>query len=108
MTKIYLMTAATMVAAVAILSPMRAAGALGPAGPNLRERLHSVAGKLSRGLRRMVNDRVAAAIAYREHRVTLFALRNPSDPELRDVGAGGAVVAIATSNLQPGDESGPR
>ena len=30
---------------------------------------------LSRWLRRMVNDRVAAAIAYREHRVTLFALR---------------------------------
>jgi hypothetical protein len=83
MKKICLMT---MVVAVAVLSRMWAVEALSPAGPNLRERLHSAAGKWSRRLRRMVDDWVAAAIAYREHRVTLFALRNFSDAELRDFG----------------------
>ena len=34
----------------------------------------------------MVNDWVAAAIAYRERRVTQFALRNLSDIELKDFG----------------------
>ena len=87
MKKICLMTTVTMVVAVAVLSQMRAVEAFGPAGPNLRERLHSAAGKLSRRLRRMINDWVAAAIAYREHRVTLFALRNLSDAELKDFGA---------------------
>jgi uncharacterized protein YjiS (DUF1127 family) len=86
MEKIYLMSAVTMVVAVAVLSRMRAVGALSPAGPNLRQRLHSGAGKLLRRLRRMINDWVAGAIAYREHRVTLFALRNLSGPELKDFG----------------------
>jgi uncharacterized protein YjiS (DUF1127 family) len=86
MKKICLMTAVTMVVAVAVLSQMRAVEALSSAGANLRERLHSAAGKWSRRLRRMVDDWVAAAIAYREHRVTLFALRNFSDAELRDFG----------------------
>jgi uncharacterized protein YjiS (DUF1127 family) len=86
MKKICLMTAVTMVVAAAVLSRMRAVEALSPAGPNPRERLHSAAGKWSRRLRRMVDDWVAAAIAYRERRVTLFALRNFSDAELRDFG----------------------
>jgi hypothetical protein len=86
MKKIYLMTAATMVAAVAVVLRMQAVGALSPAGPNLGKRLHSGAGKLSRWIRRMINDWVAAAIAYREHRVTQFALRNLSDPEPMDFG----------------------
>ncbi len=82
MKKIHLMTAMTMV--VAVLAQMRA---LRPAGPALRQQLHSGAGKLSGCLLRMVNDWVAAAIAYRERRVTQFALRNPSDIELKDFGA---------------------
>jgi len=86
MKNIYLMTVAAMVVAVAVLARMRAVGAFSPAGPDLRQRLHSGAGKLSRGLRRLVNDWVAAAIAYRERRVALFALRNLSDPELKDFG----------------------
>ena len=76
-----------MLVAVAILSQMRAVEAFSPAGPDLRERLHSGAGKLSRRLRRMINDWVAGAIAYRERRVTQFALRNLSDIELKDFGA---------------------
>ena len=83
MKKIYLMTAMTMVVAVAVLALMRA---FKPAGPDLRQRLHSGAGKLSGFLLRMVNDWVAAAIAHRERRVTQFALRNPSDIELKDFG----------------------
>jgi hypothetical protein len=83
MKKIYLRTAMTMVVAVAVLARMRA---FSPAAPDLRQRLHSGAGKLSGFLRRMVNDWVAAAIAYRERRVTQFALRNPSDIELKDFG----------------------
>jgi uncharacterized protein YjiS (DUF1127 family) len=81
------MTTVTMVVAVAVLSRMLAAGAFIPAGPNLPERLHSGAGKLFRRFRRMINDWVAGAIAYRERRVTQFALRNLSDIELRDFGA---------------------
>jgi hypothetical protein len=81
MKKIYLMTTVTMVVAVAVLSRMLAVAAFSPAGPNLQERLHSGAGKLFRRLRRMINDRVADALAYRERRVTQFALRNLSDIE---------------------------
>lgn len=95
MKKICLMSVATMVVAFAVLSQMRAVEAFGPAGQNLRQRLHSAAGKLSRHLRRMINDRVAAAIADREQRVAPFALRELSDAELKDFGrdrggAGGA------------------
>ena len=86
MKKIYPMTAVTMVVAVPVLSRMRAVGAFNLASPNLRQRLRSGAGRFSRCLRRMVNDWVAAAIAHREHRVTLFALRNLSGPELKDFG----------------------
>lgn len=64
MKKIYLMTAATMVVAVAVLA--------------------RIAGRLFRRVRRMIDDWVAGAIAYRERRVTQFALRNLSDPELKD------------------------
>ncbi|MGZ3361233.1 MAG: hypothetical protein ACXU84_18045 [Xanthobacteraceae bacterium] len=87
MKKIYLMTAVTMAVAVAVLSRMRAAEAFSPEGPNLPERLHSAAGKLFRRVRRMINDWVAGTIAYRERRVTQFALRNLSDIELKDFGA---------------------
>jgi uncharacterized protein YjiS (DUF1127 family) len=84
MKKIYLMTAVTM--AVAVLSKMQAAEASSPEGPNLPERLHSAAGKLFRRIRWMINDWVAGTIAYRERRVTQFALRNLSDIELKDFG----------------------
>jgi uncharacterized protein YjiS (DUF1127 family) len=87
MKKIYLMTTVTMVDAVAVLSRMRAVESFGSIGRNLREQLHSGAGKLFRRLRRMINARVAAAIAHRERRVTQFALRNLSDIELKDFGA---------------------
>jgi uncharacterized protein YjiS (DUF1127 family) len=87
MKKIHLMTTVTMVVAVAVLSRMLAVAAFSPAGPNLQGRLHSGAGKLFRRLRRMINDRVADALAYRERRVTQFALRNLSDIELKDFGA---------------------
>ena len=87
MKKIYLMRAATTVVAVAVLSQMRAAEVFGSDGANLRERLHSGAGRLFRRVRRMINDWVAGAIAYRERRVTQFALRNLSDVELKDFGA---------------------
>ena len=85
MKNICLMTAVTML--VAVLHQMRAVEAFGPAGPNLRERFHAGVGKLSRYLLRVINDWVAAAIAYREHRVTLFALRNLSEAERKDFGA---------------------
>lgn len=84
MKKVYLITTVTMVVAVAVLSQMRAVEAFSPAGPNLRERLHSGAGKLFRRLRRMINDWVAGAIAYRERRLTQFALRNLSGAESDD------------------------
>jgi hypothetical protein len=84
MKKIYLMTS---VVAVAVLSQMPAARAFSPAGPNLQERLNSCAGKLFRRFRRMINDWVAGAIAYRERRVTQFALRSLSDIELKEFGA---------------------
>jgi hypothetical protein len=83
MKKICLMTTVTMVVAVAVLSQMLAAGAFSP----VQERLHSGAGKLFRRFRRMINDWVAGAIAYRERRVTQFALRNLFDIELKDFGA---------------------
>jgi uncharacterized protein YjiS (DUF1127 family) len=67
MKKIYLMTAATMVVAVAVLA--------------------RIAGRLFRRVRRMIDDWVAGAIAYRERRVTQFALRSLSDPELKDFSA---------------------
>jgi uncharacterized protein YjiS (DUF1127 family) len=85
MKKIYLMTAATI--AIAVWSQMRATEVFSPDGANLRERLHSGAGRLFRRVRRMINDQVAGAIAYRERRVTQFALRNLSDVELKDFGA---------------------
>lgn len=85
MKKLYLMTAATI--AVAVLSQMRAAEVYSPNGANLRERRHSGAGRLFRRVRRMINDWVAGAIAYRERRVTQFALRNLSDVGLKDFGA---------------------
>jgi uncharacterized protein YjiS (DUF1127 family) len=110
MKKIHLMMAMTMVAAVAVRSRMQAVGAASPAAPNLRERLPAGARRLSRSLWRTVNDWVAAAIAHREHRVTLFALRNLSDPELKDFGVyrgrpEGAFRCCRNINLQPGDES---
>ena len=87
MKKIYSMTAVTMVVAIPLSSLMRAVEALGPDGENLRERLHAVAGRLFRRVRRMINDRVAGAIANRERRLTQDALRNLSDIELKDFGA---------------------
>jgi hypothetical protein len=84
MKKINLMTTVTTVVAVAVLSQIRDVGAFSPAGLHLRERLHSGAGKLFRRLRRMINDRVAGAIAYRERRVTQFALRNLRDADSSD------------------------
>lgn len=86
MKKIYLMTAVTMIVAVSVRSQMRAAETFSPAGPDLRERLHSAARKLSRRLRRMVDNWVAAALAYREQQAMLSALRNLSDAELKDFG----------------------
>jgi hypothetical protein len=82
---IHLMT--TVTTPVAVVSRMRAVEAFSPAGPHPRERLHSGAGKLFRRLRRLLNDLVADAIADREHRVAQFALRNPSDVELKDFGS---------------------
>ena len=87
MKKIYLMTTVTMAVADPVSSVMRAAQAFGPDGANLRERLHAGAGKLFRRVGRMINDRVAGAIAYRERRLTQCALRNLSDIELKDFGA---------------------
>jgi hypothetical protein len=87
MKKIYLMTTVTMVVAVAVLSQMPAVRAFNPAGTNLQERLNCCAGKLFRRFGRMINDWVAGAIAYRERRVTQFALRSLSDIELKDFGA---------------------
>ena len=87
MKKIHLMTAVTMVVADPVSSLVRAAQAFGPDGANLRERLRAGAGKLLRRVGRMINDRVAGAIAYRERRLTRFALRNLSDIELNEFGA---------------------
>lgn len=87
MKKIHLMTAVTMVVAAAVPPRMQAAEAFSPGVANLRERLHVGTGKLFRRVRRMINDRVAGAIAYRERRVTRFALRHLSDIELKDFGA---------------------
>ena len=86
MKKIYLMTAVTTIVAVSVRSRMRAAETLSPAGPDLRERLYFAARKLSRRLRRMVDNWVAAALAYREQQATLSALRNLSDAELKGFG----------------------
>jgi len=86
MKKIYLMTSAAAIVAVAVVSEMRAAEALNPAGPGLRRSLYVVAARLSRRLRRIVNNWIAAMIAYRAHQVTLAALGNLSDPELKDFG----------------------
>ncbi len=86
MKKIYLMTAVTLIVTIAVLSQMRSAEAFAPAGPGLRQRLHAAARKTFRRLRRLLDNLVAAGIAYREHHVTLSALRNLSDTELKDFG----------------------
>jgi uncharacterized protein YjiS (DUF1127 family) len=86
MKKIYLMTAVAAIVVVAVMSQMRAAEALNPEGPSLRQRLYAAAARLSRRLRRIVNNRIAAMIAYRAHQATLSALGNLSDPELKDFG----------------------
>lgn len=87
--KIHQMTKVTMVEAAAVSPRMRAVEGFGPNGPNLRERLRFETGKLSRRLRRMINDWVADAIAHRERRVVQFALRNLFDIELKNSGACG-------------------
>jgi hypothetical protein len=86
MKKIYLMTSAAAIVAVAVVSEMRAAEALNPAGPGLRRSLYVVAARLSRRLRRIVNNWIAAMIAYRAHQATLSAPGNLPDPELGDFG----------------------
>jgi uncharacterized protein YjiS (DUF1127 family) len=86
MKKICLMTAAAAIVVVAVVSEMRAAATLNPAGPGLRRSLYVVAARLSRRLRRIVDNRIAAMIAYRAHQATLSALGNLSDSELRDFG----------------------
>jgi uncharacterized protein YjiS (DUF1127 family) len=86
MKKIYLMSAVAMIAVVAAVSRMRAAEVLSPAGPASRQRLYAAAARLSRRLRRSVNNWIAAMIAYRAHQATLAALGNLSDPELKDFG----------------------
>jgi len=86
MKKFYLMSTVALIVVVAVVSQMRAAEALNPAGPGLRQRLYAAAAGLSRRLRRTVNNWIAAMIAYREHQATLSALGNLSDTELKDFG----------------------
>ncbi len=86
MKKIHLMTAAIAVVAVAVVSQLRTVEAFKPVRPDLSANLRFMAGKLSRRLRRLVNNWVAAAIAYREHQATLSALGKLSDAELKDFG----------------------
>lgn len=86
MKKTHLMSAVAMIVVVAVVSHMRAVELLNSAGPALRQRLYVAAAGLSRRLRRSVNNWIAAMIAYRAHQVTLAALGNLSDPELKDFG----------------------
>ena len=85
MKKTHLMSAVAMIVVVAVVSHMRAVELLN-SGPALRQRLYVAAAGLSRRLRRSVNNWIAAMIAYRAHQVTLAALGNLSDPELKDFG----------------------
>jgi uncharacterized protein YjiS (DUF1127 family) len=86
MKKIYLMSAVAMNVVVAVVSQMRAAEALSPACSGLRQRLYAAAAGLSRRVWRIVNNWIAAMIAYREQQVTLSALGTLSDTELKDFG----------------------
>jgi uncharacterized protein YjiS (DUF1127 family) len=86
MKKIHLMSAAAAIVAVAAVFRMRAAEVSDLAGPGLRQRLDAAAAGLSRRLRRTVNNRIAAMIAYRARQATRSALCNLSHIELKDFG----------------------
>lgn len=73
-------------AVVAVAARIRTVEALRPAGRNLPEGLRSRASRLFRRLRRLIDNSVAAAIAYREQQATLSTLGKLSDAELRDFG----------------------
>jgi len=80
------MTAVTAVVSVSLVPKILAAEAFRPARASLQQELHSATGRLSRRLRRLLNNWVAAAIAHREQQATLSVLRSRSDAELKGFG----------------------
>jgi uncharacterized protein YjiS (DUF1127 family) len=86
MKKIYLITAVIVVITSSIVPQLSAAEALRPARPRLPAKPQSAARRLSRRLRRLVNNWVATALAHREQQAALFALRKLSDAEFKDFG----------------------
>jgi hypothetical protein len=87
MKKIDLATAVTTAVTVAAVSRLRVVEAFGPARLSLPANMRSMASKLARCLRRQIDNRVAAAIAYHETKVAPATPGDLCDGELRNFGA---------------------
>lgn len=87
MKKIDLATAVTTVVTVAAVSRLRVVEAFAPARLSLPANMRSMASKLARRLRRQIDNRVAAAIAYHETKVAPATPGDLCDGELGSFGA---------------------
>ena len=83
---VYLATVIAIIITTSIASRVLALRALGPVAPGLLASLRSAARGLISQIGNFVDDRIAAALAYRERQVAFFMLRHFSDRQLRDIG----------------------
>jgi uncharacterized protein YjiS (DUF1127 family) len=86
MKKIYLATVIAVVVTISIASYLLAVGVLEPATPGVFARLRSCVSSFLGGLKGLLDDWTAAALARRERQAAIFALRQFSDLELKDIG----------------------
>jgi uncharacterized protein YjiS (DUF1127 family) len=86
MKKIYLATVIAAIVTTSIASYLLAVGVLEPATPGVFSRLRSCVSRFFVGLKGLLDDWTAAALARRERQAAIFALRHFSDRELKDIG----------------------